>query len=35
MIDTVKQTINFFIKNGKEPSILDIKIKDKSLLEKK
>ena len=35
MIDIVKQTIDFFVKNGKEPSINDIKIKDKSLLEKK
>ncbi len=35
MIDIVKQTIDFFINNDKEPEINDIKIKDKSLLEKR
>ncbi len=35
MIEIVKQTIDFFVKNGKKPEIKDLEIKDKSLLEKK
>lgn len=35
MIDIVLQTINFYIKNKKQPSISDINIEDKSLLENK
>jgi hypothetical protein len=35
MISTVKQTIEYFLKNKKEPSLTDITIKDKTLLERK
>lgn len=35
MLDIVKQTIDFFIKNWKEPELSDLKLKDKSLLERK
>ncbi len=35
MVDIVKQTIDFFIRNWTIPKLSDIKIKDKSLLQKK
>jgi hypothetical protein len=35
MLNIAEQTINFYFKNFKTPSLEDIEIKDKSLLEKK
>ncbi|MDD3645854.1 MAG: AMMECR1 domain-containing protein [Candidatus Gracilibacteria bacterium] len=34
MIEIVKQIIDFYLKNAKEPTLADIKIEDKTLLER-
>jgi hypothetical protein len=35
MIEIVKQTIDFYLKNLKSPEITDLTIEDKALLEEK